>query len=98
VSDRTRITGGRVDLGTPGGSVSRANSVNTAGLVTGYSTTADGRDHAFVWSAARGLVDLGTLGRGSSGEFVNDRNEVIGITGTKGNQGPTRSCGRRRRG
>ena len=61
--------------------------MNTAGLVAGRSTTASGHEHAFVWSQSTGLVDLGTLGRGSSGEFVNDRNEVIGITGTPGNQG-----------
>ena len=48
-------------LSTNGGTVSRGNSVNDAGLVAGYSNLADGRRHATAWYY--GLrTDLGTLG------------------------------------
>lgn len=49
------------DLGTlPGGDFSRAYGINARGEVVGTSTSAEG-DRAFIWTAARGMVDLNTL-------------------------------------
>jgi hypothetical protein len=38
-------------LGSLGGSVSRSDSVNDVGLVSGYSNVTDGTRHAVVWQA-----------------------------------------------
>jgi len=51
----------RVDLGTLGGASSYGADINTANTVVGWSETAAGATHAFRWSAAQGMVDLGTL-------------------------------------
>ena len=54
------------DLGTLGGS-SYANGASADGnTVVGSSVTAGGDAHAFVWTPAGGMRDLGTLGGGSS--------------------------------
>ena len=54
------------DLGTLGGS-SYANGASADGnTVVGSSVTAGGDAHAFIWTAAAGMTDLGTLGGGSS--------------------------------
>ena len=45
-----------------GGGHSAAQDINNRGQVVGWSGTADGRVGAFLWSAATGMVDLGTLG------------------------------------
>ena len=49
------------DLGTLGGRASYAQAINKWGTVVGYSNTATGEVHAFRWTAAEGMVDLGTL-------------------------------------
>ena len=77
---------GMVDLGTLGGSHSRAEGVNQAGNVVGYaSTTADAAQHTFSWTSGGGMVDLGTLGGSYSfGRDVNDAGLAVGgfyITG-----------------
>jgi len=51
----------RVDLGTLGGASSYAADINSANTVVGWSETTAGTTHAFRWSAAEGMVDLGTL-------------------------------------
>ena len=51
-----------VDLGTLGGAYSQAVAVNDNGQVVGSSRLAERRAHAFSWTAAGGMVDLGTLG------------------------------------
>ena len=71
--------GGMVDLGTLGGGFSLAAGlyfdihsvgVNDNGQVVGFSATANGATHAFSWTAAGGMVDLGYLGgRFQSGAF-----------------------------
>ena len=49
------------DLGAlPGGTDSRARDVNNRGEVVGRSTSAMG-SRAFIWTAARGMLDLNTL-------------------------------------
>lgn len=55
------------DLGTlPGGDYSYLNDVNEFGHAVGDATTATGGQHAVRWSAAEGIIDLGTLSAGSS--------------------------------
>ena len=51
----------RVDLGTLGGTSSYAADINGGNTVVGWSETPAGATHAFRWSAAEGMVDLGTL-------------------------------------
>ena len=77
------------DLGTLGGRFTSATGVNDAGQVTGYSETADGQIHAFVYADGK-LTDLGGLGgSGSLGAAINDRGEVTGfaVTTTGGTPG-----------
>ena len=47
-----------VDLGTLGGSNSRATAVNASGHIVGTSQTATGEEHAFLWTPNGGMVDL----------------------------------------
>jgi len=49
---------GMVDLGTFGGRTSRSFDVNNRGQVVGSADIGATRAHAFVWTAADGLVDL----------------------------------------
>jgi len=66
------------DLGTLGGNT-YANAINSRGDVAGNSATADGNDHAFLWTAAGGMQDLGTLGGlVSTATALNDSDEIIG--------------------
>jgi probable HAF family extracellular repeat protein len=69
-----------VDLGTLGGHTSEALAANANGQVVGGSETPDGSFHAFSWTAAGGMIDLGTLGDfpSSFGVAVNARGQVIG--------------------
>ena len=55
----TNVT--RVDLGTLGGASSYAADLNSGNTVVGWSETNSGTTHAFRWTAAEGMVDLGTL-------------------------------------
>lgn len=71
-----------VDLGTLGGSASRATAINGRGMVVGDSTTADGQTHAFLWRHGV-MTDLGTLGGDfSSAVAVNDAGHVVGESRT----------------
>jgi probable HAF family extracellular repeat protein len=81
--------GRMVDIGTLGGSATRASPtdiengrLNERGQVTGESELADATAHAFLWTDGH-MIDLGTLGgRYSSGVSVNDRGEVVGLSET----------------
>jgi len=76
-----------IDLGTLGGSQSRAYGINEAGRVVGYSETAEGMPHAFMWDENVGMVDLGTLGGAASTAYaVNNLGQVVGSSRTGNGQ------------
>jgi probable HAF family extracellular repeat protein len=70
-----------IDLGTLGGHFSEATAVNNRDQAVGWSDTAAGPTHPFLWSHGV-LTDLGVLERGS-GEYgvafdVNEAGQVVG--------------------
>jgi probable HAF family extracellular repeat protein len=76
--------GSMVDLGSLGGAgtTSIAHDVNEEGAVVGLADTRTGQPHAFLWTAADGMRDLGALGAASSVALgVNNRTEVVGGSG-----------------
>ncbi len=83
--------GVRQDLGTLGGTESRALAVNTPGQIIGISSiaqaAADGNPlyHAFFWNAGK-MTDLGTLpgDKQSGANALNARAEVVGASGGRG--------------
>jgi probable HAF family extracellular repeat protein len=82
--------GGMVDLGTLGGTFAfaggffgYADPVNNAGQIVGASTISGdyptGTLHAFSWTLAGGMIDLGTLGGTTSrAGGVNDHSQIVG--------------------
>jgi probable HAF family extracellular repeat protein len=79
-----------VNLGTLGGSTSVANAVNDNGQVVGQSQIANGTYHPFSWTAAGGMVDLGSLGGSSSALKVGASGQVIGYSYLSGSSGSYR--------
>src|SRR6476469_2908659 len=68
------------DLGTLGGTLSHANSINEQGDVAGVAQTAAGEPRAFLWRAGQGMRSLGTLGGSQSrARGLNDRTAVVGF-------------------
>src|SRR4051794_32255941 len=70
---------GMQDLGTLGGPSSIATAINDAGVVAGYSDTADGRSHAFLWTVGGGMQDIGVPDGGfgsSAARAINSNNGV----------------------
>jgi len=70
--------GGVVDIGSLGGRNTFAVALNDAGLVTGWSQTASGAAHAFVFTPGVGMRDLGPSGRRSFGNDIGASGNVIG--------------------
>jgi probable HAF family extracellular repeat protein len=91
-------TGGMIDLGTLSRRHGEAHAVNEAGQVVGFIYTDLGGSsipstprasesdvRAFSWTAAGGMIDLGTLGGTfSSARAVNDAGQVVGFSQTAG--------------
>jgi len=68
------------DLGTlPGGNSSFPTGINSNGAVTGYASVGS-QSHAFLWTAAAGIQDLGVLSGdlASWGQAINDSGEIVG--------------------
>jgi probable HAF family extracellular repeat protein len=70
------------DLGTLGGTTSEAAGLNTLGDVVGWSATADGANHAFLYRNGQ-MIDLGTLPGGSESyaTAISDEGVVAGYGG-----------------
>ncbi len=66
-----------VDLGDLGGGSSQAEGINSLGQVVGYSKTASGEDHAFLYSNGT-MTDLGSLASSSYAFGINDSGTVVG--------------------
>jgi len=68
-----------------GGTYARATGVNSFGDVVGYSATASGEQHAFLWSSGA-LIDVnGLVDQSGSGwtlqaaNAINDRGQIVGF-------------------
>jgi len=70
--------GAMYSLGTLGGLESAALGINDDGVVVGWSTASDGVQYPFRWSAATGMVALGTTS--GSAYAVNVHGQVVGDT------------------
>lgn len=81
---------GIVEIGTlPGGTISSAADINDAGQAVGFSNVMGPfvqSQHAFLWTQAGGMVDLGTLGGSTSqARSINDSGAVVGMSSTAAN-------------
>ncbi len=75
------------DLRTLGGADSEGAAVNSAGQVTGVSFTAEGAQHAFLYSNGT-MQDLGTFGGTDSGGLgINSAGQVTGFASLAGDAG-----------
>jgi probable HAF family extracellular repeat protein len=78
--------GAFTDLGTlqGGAGFAVADGINDSDTVVGGSTIASGAHHAFVWTSATGMHDLGTLGGAESwANAVNGGNAIVGRADTR---------------
>ncbi len=66
--------GGITDLGTLGGSTSRAHAINEAGQVVGWAETEEGSMRAVLWENGT-IFDLGVAGLARG---INDSAEIVG--------------------
>jgi probable HAF family extracellular repeat protein len=67
------------DLGTLGGSASFATDINARGQIVGFSNTASGVEHAFLWEKGK-MTDLGTLAGDLTSRAwgINKRGQIVG--------------------
>jgi len=73
------------DLGTLGGTLSRARAINDSGYVVGTAQTTEGYSHAFFYNGSGFLQDLGTLGgTSSSATGINNYGQIVGASSTGG--------------
>lgn len=70
---------GRIDLGTLGGTWSRATAINDHSQVVGYSHVV-GSVRAFIWEPIKGMSDLGALdGHLASRAYgINNQGQIVG--------------------
>jgi probable HAF family extracellular repeat protein len=72
------------DLGVlAGGNYTQPTGLNRHGAVVGSANSANSATHAFLWTSATGLRDLGTLGSAavdSSANGINNSNQVVGYS------------------
>jgi probable HAF family extracellular repeat protein len=70
------------DLGTLGGDSATASALNGAGVAAGSGFDASSNLHSFVWTAASGKTDIGTIpGDTQSLAFdINDAGQVVGLS------------------
>jgi probable HAF family extracellular repeat protein len=70
-----------VDIGTLGGLDAHGAGINASGTIVGGSSTAGGSYHAFRYTTAGGMVDLGTTGGFpySDAYGVNATGQVVGV-------------------
>jgi probable HAF family extracellular repeat protein len=74
--------GQHIELGTLGGTNSRAFAINERVDITGTAQTTNGMFHAFLWRQGK-LEDLGTLGgRNSYGHAINSAFDIAGVAET----------------
>jgi probable HAF family extracellular repeat protein len=67
----------RGDIGTLGGGLSEAFGGNNLGQVVGYSETANGERHAFVWQNGV-MTDLGSIGGHTQATAINAAGQIVG--------------------
>ncbi len=73
------------DLGTLGGTLSRATEINASGQIVGWALPTTGGSRAFLWSNGT-MQNLGTLGGIESLAYgINDSGWVVGHSRTKEN-------------
>lgn len=80
-------------LGSLGGGGTVVVDMNEAGAVAGTSMTASGEQHAFVWTAERGMVDLGTGPAGFGCAWVVGISFGGDIAGYTAPENPYAGCG-----
>ena len=68
----------------PDGMYSLGYGVNSSGQVTGRAATADGLEHAFLYTPGVGITDIGTLPGGlySAGAAINNVGQITGYSYT----------------
>ena len=70
------------DIGTLGGTESRANAINQVGRVVGTSTTASGEPHAFAWKDGK-FQDLGDHDTRSGEATAINNGRIAGFFGIR---------------